>query len=93
MKDIVMLKMQGCPYCANALRALAELKQEDAYAALSVEEIDENLEAEKAKAFAGEYYYVPTFFVAGKKVYEAQPGDDYDTIHAAVRRVLDEARA
>ena len=91
MKNITMIKMQGCPYCANAHRAMEALKEEPAYASLSVDQIDENLEKEKVKPFEGQYYYVPSFFVDGKKVYEAQPGQDYDEIHAEVKKVFDEA--
>ncbi len=91
MKHITMIKMQGCPYCANALRAMEELRGEAKYKDVTVEQIDENLETEKAKPFAKDYYYVPSFFVEGKKLYEAQPGQDYDAIYASVKNVFDEA--
>lgn len=92
MKKVTMIKMQGCPYCANALRAIDELKKENtAYQAIEVELIDENLEAEKAKPYGKDYYYVPSIFIDGKKLFEAQPGMDYDTIKNAIGKIFAQA--
>lgn len=89
MKKITMLKMQGCPYCAKALQAIEELRAENpAYQNAEVECIDENEEPEKAKAYANDYYYLPSLFVEGRKIYETHPGDDYDTIKAAVAKAF-----
>ena len=88
MKTLTMIEMAGCPYCANAHRAINALKAEGgAYADVPVEYIDEN--AEPAKPYAGMYYYVPSLFVGGEKYYEAQPGHDYETVFAAVRVAFD----
>jgi len=90
MKTLTMIEMAGCPYCANAHRAINALKAEGgAYADVSVEYIDENAEPERTKPYAGMYYYVPSLFVGGEKYYEAQPGHDYETILAAVRVAFD----
>ncbi|EKU70971.1 hypothetical protein [Selenomonas sp. F0473] len=90
MKTLTMIEMAGCPYCANARRAIQTLKAEGgAYADVPVEYIDENAEPARTKPYAGMYYYVPSLFAAGEKRYEAQPGDDYDTIYAAVRAAFD----
>ena len=85
MKKITMIKMQGCPYCAKAA-------EQPAYATVEVETIDENEQPELAKAYAKDYYYVPSLFIEGRKVYEAQPGDTYDTIKAAVASAFEEAK-
>lgn len=77
MKKITMIKMQGCPYCAKAAEAIEELRAE---------------QPELAKAYAKDYYYVPSLFIEGRKVYEAQPGDTYDTIKAAVASAFEEAK-
>lgn len=82
MKSITMIKINGCPYCINALRAFEELRVE--YNDINLEIIDENTEQEKAIKYTGEYYYVPTLFVDGKKVYEANPKDDYEAVKAGV---------
>ena len=79
---ITMIEMAGCPYCAKAHKAFDELK--GSHPGIEVVFIDENKEPEKLKEFQGMYYYVPTLFVAGKKVFEASPGDDYEKIKAAV---------
>ena len=90
MKTLTMIEMAGCPYCANAHRAINALKAEGgAYADVPVEYIDENAEPERTKPYAGMYYYVPSLFVGGEKYYEAQPGLDYETIRAAVRVAFD----
>ncbi len=90
MKTLTMIEMAGCPYCANAHRAINALKAEGgAYADVPVEYIDENAEPERTKPYAGMYYYVPSLFVGGEKYYEAQPGHDYETILAAVRVAFD----
>ena len=90
MKTLTMIEMAGCPYCANAHRAINALKAEGgAYADVPVEYIDENAEPERTKPYAGMYYYGPSLFVGGEKYYEAQPGHDYETILAAVRVAFD----
>ena len=66
MKKSTMLMRQGCPYCAKALQAIEELRAENpAYQNAEVECIDENEEPEKAKAYANDYYYLPSLFVEG----------------------------
>ena len=89
MKKITMIQMEGCPYCRNALRAIEALRAENAqYAAVEIEHIDENGTPERTKPFAGQYYYVPSLFVGGEKIYEAQPGHDYATVKAGVEKAF-----
>ena len=38
--------------------------------------------------YNGKYYYVPSLFIDGEKLFEAQPGQDYETIKAAVEKTL-----
>lgn len=93
MKKITMIKMQGCTYCAKAAQAVEELRAEQpAYAGVEIEIIDENEQPELAKVYAKDYYYVPSLFIEGHKVYEAQPGQDYDTIKAAVADAFEQAK-
>ncbi|ERJ90255.1 hypothetical protein HMPREF1992_01829 [Selenomonas sp. oral taxon 892 str. F0426] len=94
MKTLTMIEMAGCPYCANAHRAMDALRAEGGtYADVQVELIDENKEPAKTQPFAGQYYYVPSIFLDGEKLYEAQPGDSYDKILAEVKRSFDTAAA
>jgi len=92
MKKLTMIEMAGCPYCANAHRAMEALRAEG-YEAVQVDFIDENKEPAKTQPFAGQYYYVPSIFMDGEKLYEAQPGQSYDKIYVEVKRVFDAARA
>lgn len=92
MKKLTMIEMAGCPYCANAHRAMEALRAEG-YEGVQVDFIDENKEPAKTELFAGQYYYVPSIFMDGEKLYEAQPGQSYDKIYVEVKRVFDAARA
>ena len=92
MKKLTMIEMAGCPYCANARRAMEALRAEG-YEGVQVDFIDENKEPAKTQPFAGQYYYVPSIFMDGEKLYEAQPGQSYDKIYVEVKRVFDAARA
>ena len=94
MKKVTVLYMEGCPYCRNAARAMDELeKAYSAYAEVPVEWIEETREREKAQPFAGAYYYVPSIFVDGTKVYEAKPGESYEEckrhVETAVRAAVE----
>lgn len=93
MKHLIMIEMEGCPYCANAHRAMDALRAEGYDEDVCVIFLDENKQSEQVQPFAGEYYYVPSIFMDGEKLYEAQPGDSYDKIYAAVKRAFDAARA
>ena len=87
MKKITMLKIEGCPYCAAAFRAIDELKKN--YTA-EIEIIDKYFQPQLAKKFT-DYYYVPTMYVDGKKIYEAHPGENYDECFANVKKVFEVA--
>ena len=92
MKHVTMIEMEGCPYCAKAHRAIGELVQKDPrYGALTLQYVDENRDTDEVQPFAGKYYYVPSLFIDGEKGYEAQPGQDYEEIYAAVKQVFDQA--
>lgn len=83
MKEIELFYLPNCPYCKNARKAIDELLTENAgFRDIRILWIDESRETEKAESL--DYWYVPSIFYDGKKLYEAQPGQDYDTIKAAV---------
>ncbi|MBR7024687.1 MAG: glutaredoxin family protein [Selenomonadaceae bacterium] len=88
MKKITMIKMEGCPYCAAAFKAIDELKKN--YAAVEIEVIDKYFQAQLAEKFT-DYYYVPSMYVDGKKIYEAHPGESYDECFANVKKVFEAA--
>jgi len=52
-------------------------------------EINEVAEAKLADTY--DYYYVPTFYVDEKKIYECSPSHGYEEIKAHVKEVFDYA--
>jgi len=90
MKKITMIKMQGCPYCAAAFRAIDAIKNN--YPPVELEIVDKNFQAAQAEKFT-DYYYVPSMYVDGKKIYEAQPGESYSECLEHVKKVFEAAIA
>ena len=88
MKKITMIKIEGCPYCAAAYRAIDEIKKD--YPPVELEIIDEDTQPKLAKRFT-DYYYVPSMYVDGKKIYEAHPGESYEDCLANVKKVFEAA--
>ena len=69
MKKITMFTMEACPYCQKALRWMDTLISENPdYKRLEIEMIDELVYPDTAAQF--DYYYVPTYYVDGKKLHE-----------------------
>lgn len=89
MKKVLAFRLKGCPYCRNAMRAIDDLKSDDRYSGVSVEWIEENEHPEISAKY--DYYHVPSMFIDGVKLYEAKPGEKYDSCRANVKRVFDEA--
>lgn len=90
MKDLTVVYLNGCPYCAKAKKALENLKSENPrYAAVHVEMVEEN---ENPARLAGlDYYHVPSLFIGEEKLFEASPGDSYEKIEGAVASALERA--
>ena len=88
MKKITLIKIEGCPYCAAAFKAIDELKK--IFPATTIEVVDENLEPARVEKFT-DYYYVPTMYVDEQKIYEAHPGETYDECFANVKKVFEVA--
>ena len=92
MKKVLAFRLEGCPYCRQAMKALQELTAEnEKYASVNLEWVEENEHPEISAKY--DYYRVPTMFVDGVKIYEASPGEKYDVCKENVRRVLEEALA
>lgn len=84
MSDVLMMILPDCPYCRQAMAMMAQLRETDArYAAIPVRIVNEREDAALADSL--DYYYVPTYFVDGRKLHEGVPTLD------AVRRVFDAA--
>lgn len=92
MKEIELFYLRSCPYCRNAKRAVDELIEENpAYADIQIRWIEES--EEPAIAGTRDYYYVPTIFWQGEKLYEARPTHSYDTIRQNIRAAFDRVLA
>lgn len=90
MKEILMFYMRGCPYCQQAERAIKALYEENsAYQKITIKRVDENRDVALANSY--DYYYVPTMYIDGKKLYEAHPGESYQACKEHVARVLNAA--
>lgn len=69
MAKVKMFIQKTCPYCVKANRYLDELRSENPeYEAVEIEKIDELQEPDVANQY--DYWYVPTFYVDGKKLFE-----------------------
>ena len=89
MREILLFHLTNCPYCINARKAIEELQAEEpAFREIQIRWVEETQEPEMVKG--RDYYYVPTIFFGEKKLYEAQPGQDYQTIKSNVRRAFEE---
>ena len=69
MKKITMFYLQSCPYCIQAFKWMDEIKAENpAYSDTEIALIEESRQPDIANAY--DYYYVPTYYVDGRKVHE-----------------------
>ena len=88
MKEIEVFYLTYCPYCINARKAIGELMEEDpSYRTIEVRWIDES--REKVLADSRDYYYVPSIYWNGRKLYEARPGHSYARIKENFRKAFD----
>ncbi len=85
MAPILMMILEDCPYCRRALDYMEELKEEyPEYRDIPVQIADENKEKKLADSL--DYYYVPTYYVDGKKVHEGAA--DKRQVKAVLDRAL-----
>ena len=69
MKNVIMFHFLGCPYCRAAENWIREVVSEHPeLGQVPIEKIDENRHPEIADRY--DYWYVPTFYVDGKKLHE-----------------------
>lgn len=85
MKEILMMMMAGCPHCRRARAWMEELCEEHPeFREVPVRMVDETLEPDFAQTL--DYYYVPTYFVEGRKLHEGVPTKE--AIEAVYRAAL-----
>ena len=88
MKQIELFYLTYCPYCVNARKAIEELKEENlSYQEIQIQWIEESKEKELADS--RDYYYVPTIFYEGNRLYEAKPGHSYKKIKECIRKAFE----
>ena len=68
MKPVTLFYLENCPFCKKAFAYIDNLKKQDRYKSIEIELIEESEQAALADQF--DYYYVPTFYLDGKKVHE-----------------------
>ena len=92
MQKLTVFTLPGCPYCRKAREAVKELRAENpAYDSVEIEWISEEQHPEIARRYP--YYYVPSIFCGGEKLFECKPGDQYGKIKGEVENALKAAAA
>ena len=90
MKELELFYLHGCPYCVKARKAIGELLQENtAFGEIAIRWTEES--EEQALTTGRDYYYVTSLFYQRDKLYEAQPGQSYETIREHIRAALERA--
>jgi glutaredoxin len=85
MKPITLFYLRNCPFCKKALSYINELKKQDVYKDIEIEMIEESEQEEFANQY--DYYYVPTFYVDGRKLHEG--GITKDETEDILRKALE----
>lgn len=74
-KEVVMFVLDECPYCKEAFKIMDGLTAENPqYGSVKVEVIEETKDPARSSEY--DYYYVPTYFVDGKKIHEGIPSEE-----------------
>lgn len=86
MKKVIMFYMEGCPHCARARKMVEALKEKHPeYRDVEIEETDENKNSDMASEY--DYYYVPSYFVDGKKLHEGVPS--FEAIESVLKAAIE----
>ena len=87
MNELKIFYLNGCPYCRNAWLAYEELLTENAeWRDVPVTWLEEGEHPEITEEY--DYYYVPTIFMDRQKMFETNPGWDYDRIKSELKKAL-----
>ncbi len=88
MKQLTVFYLEGCPYCANAKKAVEELRAEmPGFENVLMNWVEESYSPNISSQY--DYYYVPTVFCGYEKLYECKPGDDFDTIKQSFKKAIE----
>ena len=85
MKRVQLFYLEHCPHCRKTRKDLEVLMQNEKYAQVQIEWIEESRQAELANQY--DYYYVPCFYVDGVKVKEGvlQLSDAEEVLEMAIK--------
>jgi len=87
MKEILYFYLSSCPYCSKADRIIRICRERHPeFKNVKIRKIEESLDPDTANSY--DYYYVPCFFVNGKKIFEGIPTEE--KISEAFREALKE---
>lgn len=86
MKDVKLFYLRNCPFCKKALRYIEQTKAaHPELHSVVIEMIEESEQPALADTF--DYYYVPCFYVDGKKAHEG--GIYPEEVEAVLRKALE----
>ena len=86
MKAVKLFYLKNCPFCKKALQYIYQAKAaHPELQPVRIEMIEESEQPDVADAY--DYYYVPTFYVDGRKVHEG--GIYPDEVEAVLRKALE----
>ena len=85
MKPITLFYLENCSFCKKAEAAIGEFQKQDRYKDIEINRIEESVHPEIADKY--DYYYVPTFYIDGKKVHEG--GIFPDEVKALLEKALE----
>ncbi len=87
---LMLFYMPGCPYCSLAERTISALCAENPeYTKIPIRRVNEI--AERALAQKYDYWYTPSLFLNGEKLYEADSSDSPDIVKSKLAVVLQKA--
>ena len=86
MKKITLFYQKQCPFCKKALQYIDAAKAaHPELRPIEIEMIEETEQPEVADRY--DYYYVPTFYIDGRKIHEG--GIYSDEVEAGLRKALE----
>lgn len=88
--ELLFFYQPTCPYCRRAESILTQLTAEHpAYGKIKIRRVNEFTQSALAAKY--DYYYVPSFFLGDKKLYETEPGESEQSVVDHLTAVLDAA--
>ena len=69
-----MFMFAACPYCNKAIGIQQKLLKQEKYGDVEIEMIDEKKQPDIANKY--DYFYVPTYFIDGKKLHEGAADEE-----------------